>query len=124
MAYEEEVPQWSIPKIIIGVIVISVVGWYVYQNQSLIASMTGSSSRDVAGAKIEAKVTPSQKVAIPKFDIQEKIADITSQINNLDVQEVAQSSPQVQKVLKDMESLKDLPKSQAKEACMKICGGL
>lgn len=124
MGNEEEAPQWSIPRIIIGVIVISVVGWLVYENRSLIASINSTPSREVAGTHIEAKVTPAQKVAIPRFDLQEKIADITSQINNLDVKEVAQSSPQVQKVLKDMESLKDLPKSQAKDACMKICGGL
>ncbi|PIR80222.1 MAG: hypothetical protein COU25_01345 [Candidatus Levybacteria bacterium CG10_big_fil_rev_8_21_14_0_10_35_13] len=55
---------------------------------------------------------------------QENINSLKEDAQNLNLAEVATSSPQVQKIIKDLQSLKDLPKNQLKDTCEKICGGL
>ena len=57
-------------------------------------------------------------------NVTSKFEDIKDNIVNLDPEEVASSSPQIQKVLKDIEGLKDLPADQARNTCMKICSGI
>lgn len=119
----EEV-SWSYKKIAIGVIVVGILALIVYSQRDHIASYK-TPQKEVAGIETTRQKQSSEtKVTIPKVDLQEKITDITEQISKLDVGEVAASSPQVQKVLKDMESLKDVPRSQAKDACMSICRSL
>jgi hypothetical protein len=126
MTNEEEQAQqkWSIPKILTGIVILGVLGWFVYQNRSYILSINDTPTKSVAGAQTSQKQEDNKRVAIPQFDLQQKVQEISQEVGNLDVKEVAASSPQVQKVLKDMQSLKDLPASQAKDACMKICSGL
>lgn len=50
--------------------------------------------------------------------------DIKKNIQSLDAAEIASSSPQVQKVLRDIQGIKDLPANQAREMCLKICSGI
>jgi uncharacterized protein YpmS len=61
-----------------------------------------------------------------KADIQElmkdKIDDLKEDVSNLNILEVASSSPQVQKILNDIKSLEQYPTNQLKEVCRKICG--
>ena len=59
-----------------------------------------------------------------KQGIQNSISNLKTEAQSIDLQEVASSSPQVQKVINDLKSLQDLPKSQIKGACEKICGSL
>jgi hypothetical protein len=81
--------------------------------------------QEVAGSSTKNdQSTDTQKKSMPNFDIQQKITEITTQVSNLNAVEVAASSPQIQKVLKDMEGLKSLPQNQAKDACIKICSSL
>jgi hypothetical protein len=56
--------------------------------------------------------------------IRNNILSIQEDAKSLSVSDVATSSPQVQKVIKDIQSIQDLPSSKAKEACQKICDGL
>lgn len=113
---EQEQVSWDYRKIALGLLILGIIGWFGYQ-------MTKSTGK-VAGVKTVKQERTQTKVAVPNIDLQEKITDITEQISNLDMQEVAASSPQVQKVLKDMEGLKDLPKNEAKNACMQLCSSL
>lgn len=113
---EQEQVSWDYRKIALGLLILGIIGWLGYQ-------MTKPTEK-VAGAKTVKQERTQTKVAAPQIDIQRKITDITEQISQLDMQEVAASSPQVQKVLKDMEGLKDLPKNEAKNACMQICSSL
>ena len=66
---------------------------------------------DGSGIDIESNVTS-------------RFQDIKSNIINLDPEEVASSSPQIQKVLNDIQGIKDLPADQARNTCMKICSGI
>lgn len=59
-----------------------------------------------------------------KQSIQNNVNNLKNEAQSLDVAEIASSSPQVQKVLNDLRSLKDLPKNQLKNACENLCGRL
>lgn len=56
--------------------------------------------------------------------VRNKIFSIQEDAKNLNVSEVASSSPQVQKVIKDIQSIQNLPSDKAKDACQKICNEL
>ena len=54
-------------------------------------------------------------------DAQQKLNEVKQQISSLSIQDIASSSPQVQKVINDLKSLQDYPKDQAKQMCENIC---
>lgn len=60
----------------------------------------------------------------PKEEAKDKLESIKEEIGKLDVKDIASSSPQVQKVLQDIQSLQQYPRNQAKEMCENICKGL
>lgn len=57
-------------------------------------------------------------------DAQQKLNQIKAQVTNLSIQDIASSSPQVQKVLNDVKALEEYPKDQAKQMCENICKSL
>lgn len=59
-----------------------------------------------------------------KEGVEDSFNSLKTQAENLDVAEIATSSPQVQKIINDLKTLQDLPKSQLKNTCEKICSGL
>lgn len=114
---------FDIRKIIIAVVVVLGMIWFGYQNKDMILGTQKSLTKTVAGDKTE-KQTGVSKVSLPKIDLQQKLDDLKQQVITLDVADITSSSPQIQKVIHDMESLQNVPRSQAKEACMKICSNL
>lgn len=56
--------------------------------------------------------------------LEEKLESVKEQVSNLNISNVASSSPQIKKVIEDLQSLQSLPKNQAKDACRKICDGI
>lgn len=125
MDKEEESRSWDYKKIMLGVIVLGIIAVVGYSQWELILSYNTMPTKDVAGIETTQHIKNNQsRVTDPKIDLQEKIAEIAEEVSKLDVAEVTASSPQVQKVLKDMEALKNLPKNEAKDACMNICKSL
>ena len=57
-------------------------------------------------------------------NFQQKVNQIQQNVDNLNMVDVATSTPQVQKVLDDIKSLQQLPKDQAQSACQRVCAGL
>jgi hypothetical protein len=84
----------------------------------------------ILGDSTVKKASEIQKPIIgrPNVDLESQVTssldDIKNNVNGIDPQEVATSSPQIQKVLRDIEGLKDLPSNQAKSACLNICSKL
>lgn len=76
---------------------------------------------------VSAKETPIPEI-LPKQEIQKnvqnKIIELREEVNKINIVEIATSTPAVQKVLNDIKNLQNLPQSQAKQACFKICEGL
>ena len=60
------------------------------------------------------------------FNVQEKVAEKIENLKQaaleLNIVEIASSSPQVQKIINDIKSLEQYPTNQAKEICRQICG--
>lgn len=132
--------QWDKKKIAIGIglLVTVLVGAYFVKTYFLDTTTT-IVKRDsshvanlVEGAKTDKKTEESgsneNSIPLSSESIQqavaEKLTDIKDQVNNLDVVDIAQSSPQYKKAIKDLQSLQNLPKDEAKKACLNICSNL
>jgi len=86
-------------------------------------------NKEILGESIS-RPTPIKKPDIksPSFnvasEVNSRVEEIKNSIEGLDAAEVASSSSQIQKVLKDIQGIKNLPSNQAKEMCYKICSGI
>ncbi|MBI4097690.1 MAG: hypothetical protein HY426_01505 [Candidatus Levybacteria bacterium] len=89
-----------------------------YPNKSILGDSTKEKSMNVQKPDVK---PPNINLA---SGVGSKINEIKQNINGLNVEEVASSSPQIQKVLRDIQGIKDLPSSQAREMCLKICSGI
>jgi len=78
------------------------------------------SSKKVEGAAISSQ----DAVQGIKDAVGDRIESIQEEAKNINVAEVASSSPQVQKVINDIKSLENYPADQAKGLCEKICSSL
>ena len=121
----ENIETWNKKRIIIAIAIITllIIGGILLKNSILGTKFSPSSFlKSVKGVS-------SQKVDKPvplpiKATIQEKLDTIKKDINSLNIVDIASSSPQVQKIINDLNSIKDYPKNEAKDLCQKICGGL
>jgi hypothetical protein len=57
-------------------------------------------------------------------ELKKKLDTIKQEVSKLDIADIASSSPQVQKLINDLNALKDYPSNQIKDVCEKICSGL
>jgi len=112
---EIEVEVWNFKRIIGSLMVITllVVGFYMFfvkdnPDMSMVLGLT----------TMREKPKP---ISIKGVNLTEKLEEIKSQVNQLDVKDLAQSSPQYQKLMQDLQGLSELPKNQVKEACYNVC---
>lgn len=56
--------------------------------------------------------------------LEKNLGSIQQQINNLPFSDIASSSPQIQKILKDMQGLAKYPLGEAKAICETMCKNL
>ncbi len=122
---EESEFEWDIKRILIaGVFLIVLVVAGFEGKKAFLGKNPGVLGESIQNKPIEVK-KPTVKAPINvSSTVDSAIREIKNNITNLDPKEVASSSPQVQKVLRDMQQLQDLPANQAREACTKICSGL
>lgn len=117
---DEEWDKKKIAAALVALLALLGTGAY-YANTHIFKQSTptvASIKKDVAGAET------SIKLSLPKEELQNKLEDIKEQVTNINVLEIASSSPQIQKVLNDIKSLESYPRNQAKEMCKKICDGI
>jgi len=87
-------------------------------------------SRKIASNQNSSLVSPKQVKGISvqadeiKNAVQDKINALQEEASNINVAEVASSSPQVQKVINDIKSVENYPSDQAKSFCEQVCSGL
>lgn len=105
-------------KSIFIVFVILVVGLLVYLSKTFVLDKHNFSKKSVKGTKTQPSI-PTLETAL-----KQKLDSVKQEISHLDIKDVASSSPQVQKIINDLNSLKELPSHQAKEICQKICSSL
>jgi len=121
----EEDKSWDFRKILAVLILLIVLGFgfkfFVLNNGSKLLNIK---SVAVQGAKTSVSPNNTQVSDSLKKGVESKINDLVKEVNQINVVEVATSTPAVQKVLNDIKSIQNLPQSQAKEQCLKICNGL
>ena len=122
---EEADDQWDKKKILTFLffgIVALLIAFEIKQatlgDKSILGESTTKKSSEIKKPNIE---TPRVNV---ESQVSSTVEDIKKSISEIDAKEVASSSPQIQKVLNDIQGIRDLPINRAKEACFKICSGI
>lgn len=127
--------SWSIKRILVGVFIIAVlvgIGYgikvFAFDFGKNPAKSNNSTKQNTPWDRVEGVSSQNnqdgQSFSLPaQLDVQDRINTIRREVTNLNISEIASSSPQVQKVLEDIKSLEQYPKNQAKDLCQKICNG-
>lgn len=132
---DEVEESWNKKRIITAFIVVVfflVTGGYFLKERILDKSLDFFRKKSVLSSKSEeAKDQSSKKngdatgldIDLQKA-LREKLDALKREVANLNIADIATSSPQVIKVLNDLNALKDYPRNEAKDICEKLCRGL
>ena len=120
----ESFSSWNKTRIfaVLFLIIILATGAYFFRNHFMAPNSSPKNTTSVKGASVEKPNLGQDLNTSIQQAIKEKINNLKQEVSNLDLMEVASSSPQVQKVLNDIKSLEQYPTNQVKEICKKICG--
>ncbi len=92
-------------------------------------SLSANPKGIVKGVKTEKlNAEENEKVSKAKERLQNTIEDqfndIKNQVTQLDPEDVVQSSPQVQKIIRDLKELQGVPKEELRNVCENMCKSL
>lgn len=128
----ESEEQWDKKKIVIALcfVVISLAGGAYLVKNDILGSSNEVGSEEVQGANTSKENVGKgldKGLSIDAYSplktvIEDKLGELKKEIDNLNVAEVATASPQIQKIIKDFDSLKAYPVNEAKDICRQICG--
>lgn len=120
---------WNKKRIFIAIflIIALIIGGYlmktkVFGNRSLSPFDILKSVKGISNVKKDDKTQEKSLSVNAKKALQDKINSLKQEVSGLNILEIASSSSQVQKILRDIKSLEQYPETQAKEVCRKICG--
>lgn len=130
-----ESETWDKKRIIIAVFVIaSLFGAALFlkniffedKNIAAVLPLSKLFETKVAGVNTKKDISSSNSKSIGKLktDLQGRLDSVKKDVEGLTVSDVASSSPQLKKIIDDLQNLQKLPRNQAKEACYNICKGL
>lgn len=117
----------NIKKIIILALVAIIGGLLLYLSLFLFLGKNklSLSKKSVKGISVQKQENASLPSASHlQNSLQQKLDYIKQEVSKLDIKDIASSSPQVQKLIKDLNALKDYPANQIKEVCQNICNRL
>ncbi len=115
---------WNKKRVALGIFVLILILAGLFGFKTYVLDKN-SPSQSVEGASVFA--TPADTSSpLPdlKSNVSDQINTLQQEASNLNITDIATSSPQVQKVINDLKSLQDLPKSQAKDFCQQVCNSL
>jgi len=110
--------EWDKKKIIffsVLIIVLLILGFMLKDSILGKSYKVADSSQSVKGVSTQIDI---------KKNVQDQINSLREEAGNINLVDVATSSPQVQKVINDLKALKDYPNNQLKQSCMSICSKL
>jgi conjugal transfer/entry exclusion protein len=121
----QERSEWDKKKIIMfTVAVVALLGiGVIFKNMMFAGQEIANPSpvtTNVKGAETQA-VNPVSDI---KNNVQNQINNLKNEAQDINIVDVATSSPQVQKVINDLKAIQDYPKNQLRQTCEKICSGL
>lgn len=91
---------------------------------NLLSNKNAGSSSSVKGVTIYENKNQSEFKPDIGSTLQHKLESIKQDAENVNISEIATSSPQVKKIINDIKNLQSLPSNQLKDACLNICKGL
>src|ERR1035437_3038506 len=124
MKERQEKIEWDKKKILSFVIaVILLLGMGLVVKEMMFAgSQTPNSVSVATGVKgVNTQINPLPDI---KQGIQNNIDSLKNEAQNINIVDIATSSPQVQKVINDLKAIQDYPKNQLKQTCENICNKL
>ncbi len=117
---EEE--QWDKRKIVLFLIAAIILIGIGFNARDLILGTSSAPQKKVVAPDIKGAV--SEAAPNIQKSVQEQVDNLRNEAENIDLTEIASSSPQVQKVINDLKAIQDYPKNQLKATCEQICNGL
>jgi len=114
--------SWNKKRIFIAVFLLAllIAGGYLFKTR-ILNEDSSQITKSIKGISAKEKNTePEFKLDIQEA-VKEKINNLKQEVSGLDILEIASSSPQVQKILRDIKSLEQYPVNQARDMCKKIC---
>jgi hypothetical protein len=114
--------QWDKKKILFFLIAAVVLLGIGFEAKDLILGANVAPPAPVVAPDVKGAAT--QVVPNIKNSVQNQLDSLKTEAQNVDLVEIASSSPQVQKVINDLKALQDYPKNQLKATCEQICNGL
>ncbi len=133
----ENVETWNKKRIFIAltIIVLLIIGAYFFKNFVLnkdifpkIPQSLTNLTKDIKGistnedSSLTNSTSSSQPLSGVQKIIQEKLDTVKQEITTLNIQDIASSSPQFQKIINDLQSLQQYPRNELKDVCQKVCG--
>jgi len=124
---KKEESQWDKKKIFLFSILVflAIIGAYYIKTLVLPTNTTSSSLPDKSSQEsVKGVSTNSNPSGNLKQDVQNQINNIKNEAQNINIVDIATSSPQVQKVVNDLKVLQNYPSNSLKGVCEKVCSGL
>lgn len=124
----KEESQWDKRKIILFSIAVVVLLGTGYELRAMVLNINSQvpiDSRIKIQPGVKGASTQNQSpVQDFKQNVQSQISGLKNEAQNINLIDIASSSPQVQKVIRDLKTLQSYPSDQLKETCQKVCNGL
>lgn len=114
---------WDVKKILAAVFII---GLIVFTVKTYVLDKNLQNENLQTGTKVEGASVKSDKIVeLPsqdlRKDLNQRLNDLKENVNNINVIEVATSTPAVQKVLSDIKNLQNYPQNQCLNICNNLC---
>jgi len=124
---EEE--QWDKKKIILFVALVFVLAVIGYELKRYFLDKNANPNNAVVDITSKNGVKGASTQNLPsaqdlKQNIQNQINSLKTEAQNINIVDIASSSPQVQKVINDLKALQNYPSNSLKGVCEKVCSGL
>ncbi len=121
---EESQWQWDKKRILITLFFALVLGLIAWELKGIFVPENSG----ILGEKSEIKEVEKPDIKAPNInfsqDLGSALEEIRKNVSDLSPEEIASSSPQVQKVINDIGKIKNLPVDRARDACINICSAL
>lgn len=116
--------EWDRKKIIAFIIVLVLLIVGLYKMKTVILNQNSPSQQQVAAKKNVKGTSVGVDASDVKKNVQDQISKLKAEAANINLIDIASSSPQVQKVINDLKALQQVPGNELKKTCENICNGL
>jgi hypothetical protein len=110
--------EWDKKKIIFITVIVFILLISVFWIKDLVLgknTQSGEMTRKVKGISIQSDV---------RKNVADQINTLKEEAGNINLVDIATSSPQVQKIINDLKAIKDYPNNQLRQTCINMCSKL